>query len=53
MVASAGLGCASESITEPLTIMLWGITQETIQQWLGGDTAEDGVLRASQHLRVR
>ena len=25
--------------------MLWGITQETIQQWLGGDTAEDGVLR--------
>lgn len=39
------LGVPPESITEPLTIMLWGITQETIHQWLGGDGAEDGVLR--------
>lgn len=31
------LGVPPESITEPLTIMLWGITQETIQEWLGVD----------------
>jgi pyruvate, water dikinase len=31
------LGVPPESITEPLTIMLWGITQETIQEWLGID----------------
>jgi len=29
------LGTPPETITEPLTIMLWGITQETIEEWLG------------------
>ncbi|MGH6883681.1 MAG: PEP-utilizing enzyme, partial [Hypericibacter sp.] len=33
------LGAPPESITEPLTIMLWGITQETVQEWLGVDPA--------------
>jgi pyruvate,water dikinase len=30
------LGRPPEEITEPLTIMLWGITQETVDEWLGG-----------------
>jgi pyruvate,water dikinase len=30
------LGTPPEQITEPLTIMLWGITQETVDEWLGG-----------------
>jgi len=38
------LGVPPESITEPLTIMLWGITQETIDEWLGAG-AHDGALR--------
>ena len=33
------LGVPPDSITEPLTIMLWGITPETVQEWLGVDTA--------------
>ena len=33
------LGAPPDSITEPLTIMLWGITPETVQEWLGVDTA--------------
>lgn len=31
------LGTPPDTITEPLTIMLWGITQETIDEWLGVD----------------
>ena len=31
------LGVPPDTITEPLTIMLWGITQETIEEWLGID----------------
>jgi pyruvate, water dikinase len=36
------LGVPPESITEPLTIMLWGITPETIHEWLGVDPAAAG-----------
>ncbi|MGF6873043.1 PEP-utilizing enzyme [Paraburkholderia sp. MM5477-R1] len=36
------LGVPPESITEPLTIMLWGITEETIQEWLGVDAGTLG-----------
>jgi len=39
------LGVPPESITEPLTVMLWGITQETVEKWLGADAGEGGVLR--------
>jgi len=40
------LGVPPEQITEPLTIMLWGITQETVSEWLGtSDSDGDGVLR--------
>jgi pyruvate,water dikinase len=36
------LGVPPKSITEPLTIMLWGITEETIQEWLGVDVSAIG-----------
>lgn len=40
------LGSLPESITEPLTIMLWGITEETVREWLAVDlTAATGELR--------
>jgi pyruvate,water dikinase len=41
------LGVPPEFITEPLTVMLWGITQETVQEWLGagGEDGGDGELR--------
>lgn len=31
-------------ITEPFTVMLWGITTEQVAQWLGSDDAEDGAI---------
>ncbi len=40
------LGAPPENITEPLTIMLWGITEDTVQEWLGVDPNQStGVLR--------
>lgn len=36
------LGLPPDSITEPLTVMLWGITQETVQEWLGVDPLTGG-----------
>ena len=40
------LGVPPEQITEPLTIMLWGITQEVVNEWLGSSDGDgDGVLR--------
>lgn len=38
------LGVPPESVTEPLTIMLWGITQETVEGWLGSGADADGDL---------
>ncbi|MCZ7528645.1 MAG: PEP-utilizing enzyme [Acidimicrobiia bacterium] len=35
------LGVPPEQVTEPFTIMLWGITSETIENWLGGDGSGD------------
>jgi pyruvate,water dikinase len=34
------LGAVPESMTEPFTVMLWGVNDETIQRWLGADAAE-------------
>ena len=35
-----------QSITEPFTLMLWGITTEQVRQWLGaGEAAEGGGLQ--------
>ncbi|GAB3272824.1 PEP-utilizing enzyme [Sinomonas notoginsengisoli] len=40
------LNTPPESITEPFTRMLWGITTEQVQQWLGqGEAVEGGGLR--------
>jgi pyruvate,water dikinase len=36
------LGVPPERITEPLTVMLWGITTETVQEWLGASEAAEG-----------
>ncbi len=38
------LGVPPEVVTEPFTIMLWGITSESIANWLGGGASEDGSL---------
>lgn len=34
-----------ETINEPFTIMLWGITTEQVQQWLAGDDEENPGLK--------
>ncbi len=41
--APPALGAPPEVITEPFTIMLWGVTSESIQKWLGG-ASSDGSL---------
>ncbi len=38
------LGVPPEVITEPFTVMLWGVTSESVKQWLGGSDSTDGVL---------
>ena len=37
------LGAPPEVVTEPFTAMLWGITSETVQQWVGGSDAGGGL----------
>ena len=37
------LGTPPEVITEPFTVMLWGITSESVKQWLGGAAADGGL----------
>lgn len=39
------LGVPPEVITEPFTVMLWGVTSDSVKQWLGSDSADDGTLR--------
>jgi pyruvate,water dikinase len=36
------LGVPPEEISEPFTVMLWGVTTESVQQWLKGGAAETG-----------
>ena len=38
------LGAVPEAITEPLTIMLWGITTERVQEWAAAEGNGDGSL---------
>jgi pyruvate,water dikinase len=38
------LGAPPAVVTEPFTIMLWGITSESVAGWLGGAEAVDGQL---------
>jgi pyruvate,water dikinase len=44
------LGPPPAEITEPFTVMLWGITTERIQDWLGADEAESGATAKSNQL---
>jgi pyruvate,water dikinase len=37
------LGVPPEVVTEPFTVMLWGITSESVQQWLGGADTDGGL----------
>lgn len=39
------LGLPPDQVTEPFTIMLWGITTETVENWLGGGGDDPNVLR--------
>lgn len=39
------LGAPPEVITEPFTVMLWGITSDSVGAWLGGGDAKEGELR--------
>lgn len=37
------LGEPPEVISEPFTVMLWGITSDSVQKWLGGMADSDGL----------
>jgi pyruvate,water dikinase len=37
------LGKPPEVVTEPFTVMLWGITTDSVQQWLGGADTDGGL----------
>ena len=39
------LGAPPEIITEPFTVLLWGITSDSVTSWLGGGDAKEGELR--------
>ncbi len=38
------LGAVPEAITEPMTIMLWGITTERVREWASGSSADGASL---------
>lgn len=42
--APKALGEPPEVITEPFTIMLWGITTDSVSTWLGSDDDVEGVI---------
>jgi pyruvate, water dikinase len=42
--APKALGAPPETITEPFTIMLWGITSDAVANWLGTDDDVEGQL---------
>ena len=39
------LGTVPEAITEPMTIMLWGITTERVREWAAADRGDSRTLR--------
>jgi pyruvate,water dikinase len=43
-VPDPALGTPPEQITEPISIMLWGITPQMVEDWLGDDGPQDGPL---------
>ena len=40
---SPALGVPPEVVTEPFTVMLWGITSDSVAAWLGGGSADGGI----------
>jgi pyruvate,water dikinase len=38
------LGTVPDTITEPMTIMLWGITTERVREWAAADRGDDRTL---------
>ena len=38
------LGVPPEFISEPLTVMLWGINEQSVREWLGSEEGDPGVL---------
>ena len=43
------LGLVPEEITEPVTVMLWGITTERIQEWLESSAGADPNTLSGSH----
>ena len=41
--APKALGRPPEVVTEPFTVMLWGITTDSVNQWLGDDGSAGGI----------
>ena len=41
--APPALGTPPEVITEPFTVMLWGVTSDSVKQWLGGAQDDGGL----------
>jgi pyruvate, water dikinase len=41
--APPALGAPPEVISEPFTVMLWGVTSDSVQKWLGGMSEEGGL----------
>ena len=39
------LGVPPEVVTEPFTVMLWGITSDSVKGWLGASEGSDGSLK--------
>ena len=39
------LGTPPEVITEPFTVMLWGVTSDSVNNWLGASANDDGTLK--------
>jgi pyruvate, water dikinase len=39
------LGAVPEALNDPAVKMLWGITQDTIETWLGGDDDDESTVR--------
>jgi pyruvate,water dikinase len=39
------LGRPPEQFTEPISVMLWGITEKMVDDWLGGDGEDEGAFK--------
>jgi pyruvate,water dikinase len=51
--APPALGTPPEVITEPFTVMLWGVTSDSVKQWLGGAQDDGGLTGFAASARSR